>query len=222
MGKKPSNFILSANLVFAAGILTSCDPSPTGGNANKAKGAFSVEATQINRGGPFGLAAGMPMSELKIVKDEGEGSYEIAPPMTHADFDYYGVTAYPDTGVCSVLASSHDIPAGSNGSPVRSKIDEIAGAMALKYGAGTPIDICTGGEVSCMDQFWTMTLLQKDRSYGYKWDKPTVPMKRARVREIYVLASGVDINTGNVLVGYRFDNYPKCEANAQKASANPL
>lgn len=67
-------------------------------------GPSSAQVPSHSDGGAFGIEAGQPLSNLKILKKNNEHSYVIAVPVPNDEFDTYLVYVTPNTGVCRISA----------------------------------------------------------------------------------------------------------------------
>jgi|SRR5579871_1052433 len=57
---------------------------------------------------PFGLRIGEPVSNLHVLQQNSDGSYEISPPLPDNDFDSYSVFTTKSGDICKIVAASSD------------------------------------------------------------------------------------------------------------------
>lgn len=210
-------------LCALAAALASCSPGP---EAKQSKGASAevntqAAATEDVRDGPFGLAIGQPISEVKT-KEIEPGIFQVTSvPKPHSDFEYVVAQAYSSTGICAIRGVGKPLQNDSDGSGVRGEVKELAEALASKYGQGQSIDQCNAGDVECEDQFWMMTLSEGGRNFGYGWIKPTSEMKKAGIETISLLAQADNYTTSRVLVEYMSES-KACVAARKSSKASGL
>lgn len=172
--------------------------------------------------GPFGLDLSLPFAKLDydkkpIVPDKG--IYAVTVPSPSPDFNNYLVKAYPEAGICGLLAGSKDFDGDSNGGKVRGAIDALAAAMETKYGKPTKKDICNGGEIFCAPENWAMSIMNGDRVYGYQWKNLK---SDNQVRDVTLVVAATELAVLSIGATYEVNNKAKCEAAAKAASAKNL
>ena len=101
---------------------------------------------------------------------------------------------------------------------VRGKVEDLASALATKYGKPEQEDYCVGSDVSCESRFWMMTLNDNERSYGYRWEGGE-KLKAANLASIALAAQANSINSSYVIVEYRGANKTACDAAIKASSA---
>lgn len=195
-------------------VAASCSPEPTTTGAE-----ISRSASIQNDGGPFGLDLSAPYSKLDFDKansDPSQGLYMLkAVPKPAPDFEHYAVVAFPNTGICTIIATSGPFDGDSLGNTVRGVTDRLAKALATKYGEPKRTDACGGGEPFCNSEFWSMAINNVDRSYGYEWDN----LRNAPgIRGIQLSISAGEYANPIVGLGYRVNDKKKCDQAVEQNS----
>lgn len=187
----------------------------TVGSAIQKKGTQEISAAD----GPFGYVMGQSIDRLGLEKMDRPGYYRTStPPKPHDDFESVVIEAYPETGICLIRGVGKDIDGDGSGATVRGKVQELAEALATRYGEGKKLDNCSGGDVQCDSQFWMMTLEGGERYYGYEWMRQTEKMKTSDIGSIDVGARAGSISTSYALIEYNSSNKATCD-NARRASS---
>jgi hypothetical protein len=203
--------------------LLACDAVSLGNQQNN-ETASSKAGARATPDGPFGIALGATVQSVPgLTRREDEGLYSTRnPPVPHPDFEEIAVVAYPDAGICTVRGIGRQIENDASGITVRSAIDGLADALSTKYGTPERLDACSGGDIACESQFWMMTLLQGQRTYGARWETQNDTMRRNRIGSIYLVASAPSINSSAVLIEYHSSNRRACEAAERRERASAL
>jgi hypothetical protein len=212
-------------LMPAACLLTlSCAPGGPAGNGqagSQAKGEST--AARPDREGPFGIRLGSPLDSVPGITRGDDGIYSTrTPPEPHPDFEEIVVVGYPGVGICTVRGIGRTIENDAGGNAVRASVDELAEALATKYGTPERIDACSGGDIQCESQFWMMTLLQGQRSYGARWRTANAEMRRNHIGSLLVVARAPNISASVPVIEYQSDNVEGCRAAERRQRASAL
>jgi hypothetical protein len=199
-------------------LLAGCGPQQQPQGQQKDTAA----ATPLRKGdGPFGLSLQSAISDLDVDRPEsqpGKGLYVLrSVPSPSPDFDNYAVVAFDGVGICEIRASGEVDNSDSAGSSTMAKIDRIAESLETKYGPPTKRDTCIGGDVSCQQQFFAMSVMNGERLYAYQWNKAVPP-----IREIIAGIVSTDLAGLIPRLEYQTGDAKACKAAAAKAGAANL
>lgn len=214
-------------LIAAAILVSGCTAS--GGNSNA-----SIEPEDIKpsankpqeapaRDGPFGLAMGQPMAELKF--DQSEDVEPSQPrilssvPRPMSEIELYAALAFPETGLCEIRAVSKTYDADAYGYNIRPAMDALAVALDGKYGKSKKIDQCVRYD-NC--QFFQMGLKDGTKRYAYEWSKSTGANLPESIESISMFAMAGEFNDTVFRIDYRSSNRKGCDAAVQKIKAQSL
>lgn len=210
--------------LFITALAASCSPSePSSTNVGEEKSAQSsasdAPAAQSAGDGPFGLPRTAGPSSLAIDADKSDASQGFyilsSVPNPSTDFETYAVKAFEGVGICEIRAVSGTYENDGNGVSARSKADELAEAIASKYGKGRKIDNCSG--YACQSEHWTMHINDGSRYYGHEWKKPN-----RNIRAIDVAVFAPDITSTFVRLDYALGDAESCKRAADKAKGASL
>lgn len=177
--------------------------------------------------GPFGLAAGISLSELRAMGFEGDesapGVFRGKPPKPFSDPGDYVVMASPKAGLCRIRATFDVNNINGAGDQLKSKVDRLAETMQIKYGTPSDkVDFIARDVYRRNPEFWMMGLKEDSVMYGYDWiaGKTQQPMPKG-LSSIEIVATALNSSSGLAAVHYNFDNSTECmaELKEQKSSA---
>lgn len=205
---------MTRNLGFLAICLLASCGAPSQKNASEGieDGSVPTERGDV----PFGLASKSQPNNLDIDKEKDEEGSSLYPlnsvPAPSPDFVQYGVTAYNNVGLCDIRAVSETFENDSLGSEAKGFADRIAEALEAKYGKAKHTDACGGGDISCQNQFWAMSMMNGERAYAFEWDTVKPPL-----RSITVWVASDNLARLSVRLDYELNDAAKCKA-AENAS----
>lgn len=180
--------------------------------------------------GPLGLAMGISIEELsgKVASAKKSESnpnfYTITPPKSVPGFDRFHVLATKEDGVCKIIAVSEVNVVNSTGDQIKSRVNEIAEMVELKYGKPNKKYDFAGQDVYRRNsQFFMMALTEAAVTYGFDWinmkNNATLPNE---LIEINVFANASKMSEGWVTLDYVFSNFKSCQANIKKMKSSNL
>ena len=174
--------------------------------------------------GPFGIAIGQSIESIgKTSKLDKPGLYIVdAPPKPSSAFETVVIVAFPETGVCQIRGVSADFENDSAGLRARGAVDELAEAMATKYGPAKKTDACYGSDSLCQSNYWMMTLSDNQRFYGYAFNGRDGVYRDTHISSVDLNLQGKNLNTSYILLEYKGDNTVACERAMKKAKADAL
>ena len=179
--------------------------------------------------GPLGLAMGVSIDELlgKItsakVLESNPNIYVITPPKSVPGFDRFYAVATKEDGVCKITAISEVNVVNDTGDQLKSRVNEIAEMIEIKYGKHhKKYDFARQDVYRRNPQFFMMALKEDAVTYGFDWitqtDKAALPND---LEEINVFAYASKMSEGWVSLDYVFKNFKSCQENIKKnKSAN--
>lgn len=189
----------------------------------------AVEAPLRSYEGPLGLAMGIPLDELSgrlasaKVTESNPNIYKIQPPKPVPGFDAYYILATKTQGLCKIMAISNVDVVNDSGDELKSRVNEIAEMLEIKYGKpNKKYDFATQDVYRRNPQFFMMALKEDAVVYGFDWinnqAKATLPND---MLEINIFAAATDMSKGWAKLDYSFDNFKSCQAEIKKGkSAN--
>lgn len=222
---RPNRGAFGVLLVLLASCSGSTDSNSTLGGDPAAVSAQRADDTKQRevRDGPFGIAVGMPLSELSTEgAREAETGLSIlkSPPSPNSQFPQVAVISFPETGVCEVRALSPVFESDPYIVQAGGFADQIAEALNVRYGKGVKRDDCAG--YSCDSEYKLQHIESGGRYYGYEWrGQPNKPLP-SRVTSIDLTVMHERFNNSQVRLDYRFDNSSACAVAARKAKAGNL
>lgn len=225
-------FNLAALLVVAV-LASSSDQA----NAGKKK---SVEAEAADAStakpqarktydGPFGLAMGIPVAELRDVygfERDGEklGYFEGQPPKPVSGMDRYFAVATKEQGVCKIGAKVIVEITNDFGDQIKAEADRVAELVQLKYGKYTEkVDYIQDDKHKGRSDFWTYDLKRQLNAYSYHWGggKKGIALPN-NIKSIEVVSVATSLSEGYILVSYEFNNFSDCLAEIKKQNSSNL
>lgn len=180
--------------------------------------------------GPFGLAMGIPPSELvgsfqfKQPTSDSPNVYEGQPPKAVDGFDTYYVFATNEQGICRIMAVEDVGVVNDSGMQLKEKVDELAETLGLKYGKHTKkYDFSTQDVYRRNPEFWMMGLREGAVAYAYDWESGKNNLLLPNdISSIEVSANSTRSNSGWVRVMYVFKNSLKCDVQIKKRKSSNL
>lgn len=173
--------------------------------------------------GPFGIDLAKSPDELGAELLEGgkaEGIFHLkSVPRPSSEFTSYFLVAPDSKTICEVRAASKELDGDSLGVQVRSQVDELAQALSIKYGQSKKYDVCGGGDVSCQGQFWSMSVMNGERVYGYEWANP---VSDAKIRNIAITVSTTQFADPWYRLDYKTNDAGRCKIASQRARSKDL
>lgn len=180
--------------------------------------------------GPLGLAMGISIDELsgKIASAKASESnpniYTITPPKSAPGFDRFYAVATKEDGICKIVAISEVNVVNDTGDQLKSRVNEIAEMVELKYGKShKKYDFARQDIYRRNPQFFMMALKEDAVTYGFDWltqsNKATLPND---LEEINVFANASKMSEGWVSLEYIFNNFKSCQANIKKSKSTNL
>jgi hypothetical protein len=90
---------------------------------------------------PFGLSIGEPVSELRVLKHNADGSYQVSVPAPDSEFDSYSVFTTGKGTICDVVA------VGKNqGNRLLAAYASVKNELTQEYGKPSDdLDFCKDG-----------------------------------------------------------------------------
>ena len=180
--------------------------------------------------GPFGLAMGISINELSgtiasaKALETNPNIYTITPPKPAPGFDRYYVVATKEDGLCKINAISEVNVVNDTGDQLKSRVNEIAEMVELKYGKShKKYDFARQDVYRRNPQFFMMALKEDAVTYGFDWvtqaNKATLPND---LEEINVFANASEMSKGWVSLEYVFNNFKSCQINIKKSKSTNL
>jgi hypothetical protein len=222
---------------FAATHLAACNKQPATGSvvqptatAASPTGAKSSEAVTSPKtyDGPFGLTGSQSIAELEKLgfktNDNTPNFYMGTPPKPLRDATSYGVMATPSAGICRIMAQVPVSVVNGTGDQLRTKTDQLAETMQLKYGKYSEKVNYIGQDVYRRNpQFWMMGLKEESILYAYEWmqGKTDKPLPN-NIENIEIAADAASTDSGTVIIRYTFKNYSECKKDVEKHKADSL
>ncbi len=209
---------------LACALLISCDKQDT----TKADDSSSSDAPKSSAGakpvkgdGPFGLnlRAGADDLDIKADTDGAEKGFYLlnSVPSPSSDFETYAAFVYPGVGICEIRAVSRSFASDQYGNQATALADSLASALTTKYGPPKKSDTCGS---TCEAEFFTMSINQGGRYYGYEWERPAAG--ESPIRSITVSVGAQDIVTPFVRLDYETGDKTICKKAADAGQAANL
>lgn len=177
--------------------------------------------------GPFGLASGMPISELTRLGfkpvETHPGVFTGTAPKPVQGVTEYIVLATPKAGVCRLNARV-DVPVvNGSGDQVKSKVDQLAELVAVKYGKHSGKEDYISQDVYRRNpQYWMLGLQENSVFYTYAWQsgKTQQPLP-SDMKAIEVAANASATDRAWASIQYTFTNFDAClRENQERKAAN--
>ena len=174
--------------------------------------------------GPFGFEKGMTKDQViamvgksAVTTSSSDAMLLNTAPKPHPDFNEYVLLFSPQTGLVKVDGYGNTIETGDWGTELQTSFSNVVAAMSRKYGSPTKtMDFCIGNNVECENQYWMLSLQNKNRSLAAFWTTTTFPN---HVITIYVSANAKTLRSGNIRVSYELEGFP-AYANQLKTEKN--
>jgi hypothetical protein len=211
-------------VITALLLITGCSAGETGDPLGETGDADLGEVRdQDAHSGPFGYKMGQSVGDIEGAQELEPNLYEVkSPPKPHPDFEAVVLEAFPGPGVCTIRGIGRDLVNDGTGLDIRQKVDALAEALEGKYGKPRKIDVCSGDDITCREDFWMMFLGNGRRAYGYSWDSQNPAMEAAGISSIAVGAQAADISTSYPILEFYSADADKCQAAKNSASAAAL
>jgi len=178
--------------------------------------------------GPFGLAGGMPIAELTQLGFKPVGShpgiFTGTAPKPIDEVTEYIALATPDAGVCRINARVNIPVVNGSGDQVKSKVDQLAEIMAVKYGKHSGKEDYISQEVYRRNpQYWMMGLQEDSVFYVYSWQSGKTQQQLPNgLQAIEVAANASSLDKAWASIQYTFTNFDACLQENQKRKASNL
>jgi hypothetical protein len=170
--------------------------------------------------GPFGIAAGTPVSQLKVFSRSGD-LLTISVPQPDAEFEAYQVWAPPGVGVCKLIAIGKTEDSDGDGSDTRAEYAALKAMLARSFGKPESYEYLHTGARWKDDRDWVMSLWQRERTQTSFWGTSGGPLNADDVGAIELETKASSANSSYNSVGFEFTNFSKCAA-AQAAGRKAL
>jgi hypothetical protein len=174
--------------------------------------------------GPFGLTMGI--SNETLTKDFGFTAdiknplmLNGIPPKPSNLFTIYWILAGKKTGICKITAFTESLEFNDSGNEIKSKVDEIADALSVKYGKGKHYDV---GNEYIKPELWALSAEHGNAKYAYVWDAKNGQGFPKGLVSIIVEVEPIDIRTGYVTASYEFDNFTDCQKEQTELNSSNL
>jgi len=175
--------------------------------------------------GPFGLKKGMRPDEIQgLRKVDGRGMYELTePPNPHPKLQKLRLIFSERSGLAKIIAASDLVSTSRYGEGLRAAYEELAEALAKKYGGGPKItEFLQPGSVWDEPNDW-MTALTKDERYHFRmWSKANGLDLPDEIQGIMLRAVGMSAEAGMVFLAYEFDNFSDYTTEENEAAESAL
>lgn len=178
--------------------------------------------------GPFGLAGGMSIAELKRVGlkpiESDESVLVGTVPKPVRGLSSYMVLASKATGACRIQARAHVPIANGSGDQIKAKVDELAEMLTAKYGVHSTKVNYVGPDVYKRNpEFWMLGVKEESVFYAYEWKSGKVTQSLPSDLDAIEVSAGADrTDSGYATLQYTFKNFDACIAANQKQSASNL
>ena len=230
-----------ALLLAACGVLSGCQkqaastpaatrtaPATTPEKAAAAPASPTLAVASKTYGGPFGLAASMPVAELARLDfkpiEANSTIFTGTAPKPMEGIDDYAVLATSETGVCRIMANANLSVVNGSGDQIKARVDQLAELMATKYGKhSSKIDYVGEDVYRRNPEYWMMALKEDSAVYGYTWKTgKTETALPADVDRIEISAGAMRTDSGWAQIRYTFKNMDSCTADNKKRKAASL
>lgn len=167
----------------------------------------------------FGIRAGTPVSQLRVILDAGDGAYAVTPPQPNPLFETYGVEAAPGVGVCKVFGIGQDIEHDRDGAKARQRVEQVVAALTARHGQpeGHADRIIASAIWDAPDE-WSMAIQQRERDYVVRWGPDTAN----NIEALQVQVTANRRHTTKVNVTYHFSNVDQCNSYTNAVEARGL
>jgi hypothetical protein len=208
--------VIAISLAFALGFAIQSEAAEQTQNPDTAASHAKI----------FGLFMGMPLAQLEreLSFKKEDDMYVGIPPEQSDLFGKYGVIATKKSGLCDVVAMTSEIKIDDAGDQVKSKVDEIAKVLEIKYGhPSQKIATLKAGYTVERPKYWALDLSEGAVSYGYVWksgEKGTA--LPGDLDSVTVMAFGFNVMTARANLQYSFKNTSSCKADIRADKAAKL
>ena len=152
---------------------------------------------------PFGIELHLPVDNLDVLGDLGQGKYDVTPPKPHPGFETYIVQATPSIGVFWVKAITPIIENDAYGNGVRQLKDELHAQLSKRYGPGKSTDQLMMGSIWDEPRDWIQSLNANERTCFVLWERLGSGQWPDDIENIFLGVTGNGIDAANVCVEYR-------------------
>ena len=159
----------------------------------------------------FGIDKATPLSELDVSKDLGTGSYVVAAPSPHSEFETYVVQATDQTGVCLVRGIGKDHDNDMFGVSVRDKFSSLRSALEDRYGDYERVEFLRSGALWDGQDEWVMSIRQNERAHQAIWAQEYGSDLPTALNQIILNIAATSSDSSWIGLQYTFDNHDECE-----------
>jgi hypothetical protein len=161
--------------------------------------------------GPFGIAAGTPVANLKVFSRSGD-MLTIAPPQPNPEFEAYRVLALPGIGVCEVIAIGKTEDSDGGGEDTRSEYASLKASLTRSYGQPESFEYLHLRARSQGDQDWVTSIWRKERSQTSFWGTENGPIGIDDIDAVQLETKAVSGNSSYNSLSYQLSNFAQCVA----------
>jgi hypothetical protein len=185
--------------------------------------AASAPAPAASPPPPFGIKMGAPLESLGVSQRIGtDPIYRLeSAPVPHQDFPRVSVVAFPETGVCEIIALTNDEPDNQTGEAVKIKVEQIARGLDTRYGTGLRSSRCFATISTCSPANWTLDLASDMRVHEVAWGGRRDAVAAGGFSEIRVNAFASSGSSTFVMLRYKSTDRKGCAA-AERADRERL
>lgn len=171
---------------------------------------------------PFGIAFYVPLTQLTVLQELGQGAYIVEAPTSHPLFQSYVVRATPALGVVWVKGLGPEIDNDNFGTTTRAAVDRLAEQLTHKYGQPKKSDFLMQGSIWSEAQDWMAALNNNERFYHYSWERPAASQLPDDLENIFVGATSLGGYSAQVVLEYSSRRLPEAEAELERRMADLL
>ncbi len=172
-------------------------------------------------GEPFGFDVGKHPKTYGFCKKMKKNSYWwncASAPRPHSAFETYLLQYVEGVGICIIKGIGATIQNDSYGTSLRSKIDELHGQLAKKYGTGEKNDFLKTGSIWDKANEWTIAIEKNERLYAYVWRTKDGFRPVENVIRLVVAAQAVS-RSGYAAVEFHLASNTACEKKISEEEA---
>lgn len=174
--------------------------------------------------GPFGFDTASkqnPADLYSYCEDDQEGLFNITctdAPRPHPEMGLYAISFANGVGLCAIRAITSLVSDNDYGSSTQRLVKTLAEQLTKKYGPWSDKnDLIFPDSIWDEPRYWMMSILKKDRLYGYSWDlNPPIN----GIDRIDVSAKAARTDKGIVLVEFLTPYEDKCVDAKDSAAAD--
>ena len=182
---------------------------------------LSISTTAQTQTGPFGFDIGSDIDTYDCDKIDAPGKYSCKAKKEHPDFESYGVTYFPETGICWVKGIGRNIESDRYGVSLKSVIEKITGQIESVYGKSTELtDFLSYNALWDDSDEWMMAVKQAERYYMISWESDEGYMPVKNVNKIYIAAQALSSDVGYPVIEFYGENYDQCQKVSDQAGAS--